>query len=133
MPGYGGGGAAILIRENQQKWLFQQEINVTARASIAVQLERIPRASYPWGVSFQIYFTDATGNPANPGVYEVDIQTSDIDQDAQYCTINSLIGAGGLNASFAGRIELPSFYAKYVRAYVKTLTNAVYVSVLVTR
>lgn len=133
MPGYGGTGMATLIRENQQKYLFQQETNVTGRASIAVQLERIPRASYPWGVSFHIAFTDANGNPADPGTYEVDIQTSDIDKDTQYCTISSLVGAGSLNASFVGRIELPSFWAKYVRANVVTLTNAVFVTVLVTR
>ncbi len=132
MPGYGGTGQAKLLRENKQTWLFQVETNVTGRASIAVQLERIPRSFYPWGASFQLYFTDVNGNPADPGVCEVDIQTSDIDSDAQYCTINSLNQAA-LNATFAGRLELPSFFAKYVRGYVKTLTNAVYVSLLVTR
>ena len=133
MSGYGGTGSATLLRENQQRFLFQQEINVTGRASIAVQLERIPRASYPWGASFEIYFTDASGNPANPGAYEVDIQTADIDQDSHYCTVSILNGAGQLNGSFVGRIEMSSFWAKYVRAYIKTLTNVVYVSVLVTR
>ena len=131
MPGYGGQGRATLIRENQQVWLFQQEINVTGRASIAVQLERIPRASYPWGVSLQIYFTDANGNPADPGAFEVDVQTSDIDKDAQYVTEGT--GVSAVNANFVARVELTAFWAKYLRVYVKTLTNAVYTSVLVTR
>lgn len=133
MPGYAGTGYAKLLRDNQQVFLFQQEINVTGRASIAVQLERINRSFYPWGASFQLYFTNVSGVAADPGAYEVDIQTSDIDQDIQYCTINALAGAGFLNASFVGRLELPNFYAKYVRAYVKTLTNGVYTSLLVTR
>jgi hypothetical protein len=131
MPGYGGTGQATLLRENQQKFLFQQETNVTGRASIAVQLERIPRASYPWGVSVQLYFTDVNGNPASPGVIELDVQTSDIDQDAQYVTANQY--SGTLNATYAGRVELTAFWAKYLRVFIKTLTNAVYVSALVTR
>jgi hypothetical protein len=39
----------------------------------------------------------------------------------------------GLNASYAGRIELPALYARYVRGLVKTLQNAVYVTLLATR
>jgi hypothetical protein len=133
VPGFGGTGKASLLRDNQQKYLFQQETNVTGRASIALQLERINRSYYPWGVSFQVAFTNAAGAPADPGSFEIDIQTSDVDQDAQYCTINSWVNDASLNASFVGRIELPSFYAKFVRAFVKTLTNSVYITVLVTR
>jgi hypothetical protein len=133
MPGYAGQGSAALLRENQQKFLFQQETNLTGKASIAVQLERIPRSYYPWGVSFQVAFTDVNGNPSDPGAFEVDIQTSDIDQDSQYCVINSWSGDAALNASFVGRIELPNFYAKFVRGLVRSLTNAVYVTLLVTR
>jgi hypothetical protein len=133
MSGYGGTGRATLLRDNQQVFLFQQAATAAGKASMAVQLERINRSSYPWGVSFEIFFTDINGNPADPGVFEIDIQTADIDQDIHYCTINALNAAGQLNANFVGRIELPNFYAKYVRAYAKTLTNAVYTSVLVTR
>jgi hypothetical protein len=132
MPGFGGTGKAKLLRDNQQVALFQRETNVTGRASIAVQLERINRSHYPWGVSFQIAFTDVNGNPSDPGTFEVDIQTSDIDQDIQYCTINTFSGI--MNANFVGRVELTTLYAKFVRAFVKTLTNvAVYVTVLATR
>lgn len=134
MPGFMGNGQATLLRENKQAWMFQVETNVAGRPSVAFQLERLNRTAYPWGVSFQLYFTDSTGlTPSSPGVFEVDIQTSDIDQDAQYCTINAISGLTSLNSSFAGRLELPNFYAKYVRAVVKTLTNAVYTSLLVTR
>jgi hypothetical protein len=48
----------------------------SGRASTAVQLERVNRSFYPWSVSFQVMFTDVNGNPANPGTFQVDIQTS---------------------------------------------------------
>jgi hypothetical protein len=135
-PGtYPGPGQASLLRSNAQQFLFNGTTVVAgatastsganASASIAVQLERINRSFYPFGVSFEIGFSGA------PGAFEVDVQTADRDQDSSYETINSL--TGGLNASNVGRVELPSFWAKYVRLYVKTLTNAVTITALVTR
>jgi hypothetical protein len=132
MPSYAGAGQATLLRENKQMFLFQQELIVAGRSSIAVQLERINRSFYPWGVSVQIYFTDVNGNPVAPGAFELDVQTSDIDQDSQYCLANAYTGTV-MNGAFAGRVELLSFWAKYLRVRVTALTNAVYVSVLVTR
>lgn len=131
-PGfYPGGGQASLLRSNGQQWLFQQQLNAAGKASIAVQLERIRAASYPFGASFQIYFTNSSGVAADPGTFEVDIQASDIDTDTQYSNLQVI--NSGLNASYSIGYEAPSFWAKFVRAYVKTLTNAVYVNVLVTR
>jgi hypothetical protein len=131
MPGYAGTGQAHLVRDNRQVFLFQNELNVTGRASIALQLERVSRDyAPPGGASFQLYFTDINGNPANPGAFEVDIQTSDVDEDIQYVTIESFLSTT-LNASFAGHLEL-SFYAKYVRALVKALPGAVYTTLLLT-
>jgi len=132
MPGYAGAGQAALLRNNQQVFLFQRERVGNGEASIAVQLERINRSHYPWGVSFQVYFSDVNGVPADPGAFEVDIQSSDADVGIQYCTINSWVNDTSLNPFFVGQIQLPSFYAKYVRASVLSLTNAVYVSVLAT-
>jgi hypothetical protein len=132
MPGYGGAGQAQVINDNQQVFLFRQETNVTGSASIALQPKRTGGYYYPLGMSLQLYFTNASGSPSDPGAFEVDIQTSDVDQDAQYCTAASWTGDTNLNSSFVGRIELPNLYAKYVRAYVKTLTNAVYTTLLAT-
>lgn len=127
MPGYSGAGQAALLRTNQQVFLFNNEPILSGTASIAVQLERISRSSYPFGASFQLKFSGA------PGTFEVDIQTSDTDLDADYCNINTWNSTASLNTNNVGRIELPQFWAKFVRAYVKTLTNAVNVTVLVTR
>jgi hypothetical protein len=131
--GYGGTGSAKILRDNTQVFLFQKQNNPAGKASIALQLERVNRSYYPWGVSFQVYFTDVNGNPADPGAFEIDIQTSDIDADIQYFTISKMTGDTSLNANFAGRVELTSFYAKYIRVLVATLPNPVYVSVLATR
>ena len=66
MPGYAGTGQATFVRQNQQIALFQQETNLAGVASIAVQLER-NRDMPATGTSLQIYFTDASGKPVNPG------------------------------------------------------------------
>jgi hypothetical protein len=145
---YPGPGQAILLRDNSQQWLFQNQlftkgggsalttVNTLANggnpyASIAVQLERIKSSFYPFGASMQVYFTNISGGVVNPGAFEVDWQTSDIDVDSQYSTVASL--TGGLNGSYSGRIELPTFWARFSRAYLATMTNAVYANVLITR
>lgn len=126
MPGYDP-SQTKLLRYNEQKMLLDNEtINVVPEASIAVEINRTTGTYYPWGISFEIWFS------ANPGNCEIDIQTADFDKDSHYCTISSITQAD-LNTNFVGRIELPQFWAKFVRAYVKTLTNSVGVSVMATR
>jgi hypothetical protein len=146
LPGpYPGPGQAFLLRDNCQQWLLQQQLlpaggvalasGGNPSASIAVQLERINRTYYPFGLSFQVAFTNVSGVAANPGAFELDIQSADIDADQYFVTLASAALTGGLNASYQGRLELPptSFWAKYIRAYVKTLGSAVYASVLASR
>lgn len=131
-PGvYAGPGIAALLKANEQQYLFQQQLITAGQSSIAVMLERIRGTFYPFGLSFQIWFTNISGAAANPGTFQMDIQDSDVDLDAQYSVISSL--TGGLNAAFSGRVELPSFWARYARVNLKTVTNAVYSNVLVTR
>jgi hypothetical protein len=125
MPGYAGTAQATLIRDNQQKYLFNKETVAVGTASIACQIERVNRSFYPWGISLEIFFS------GNPGAFEVDLQDADIDQDSHYVTVDAI--TVGLNASYVTRIELPSFYAKYVRVKLVSLTNAVTTSVLLTR
>jgi hypothetical protein len=125
MPGYAGTARAQLLYENRQAFLFQNETVANGTASIAYQLRRERGAFYPWGMSLEFAFG------ANPGAFEVDVQTSDTDDNAHYVTLATL--TSGLNASYVGRIELPSFWAKFVRVQVVTLTNAVAITVLLTR
>jgi hypothetical protein len=125
MPGYAGTAQAALIRDNQQKYLWNNETVAVGEASIAFQIERVNRTFYPWGISLEIFFG------GNPGSFEVDLQDADIDQDSHYVTVDAI--TSGLNASYVTRIELPSFYTKYVRVKLVSLTNTVNVSVLLTR
>ena len=125
MPAYTGPAQAGLIRDNQQKFLWNNETVAAGTASIAFQIERVNRSFYPWGISLEIFFS------GNPGAFEVDLQDADIDEDSHYVTVDAI--TVGLNSSYVTRIELPSFYAKYVRVKLVTLTNAVNISVLLTR
>lgn len=125
MPGYAGTAQAALIRDNTQQYLWNNETVAVGKASIAFQLERVNRTFYPWGISLEIFFS------GNPGSFEVDLQDADIDMDSHYVTVDAI--TAGLNASYVTRIELPSFYTKYVRVKLVALTNPVNISVLLTR
>lgn len=125
MPIYTDPNKAALLYEGAQAFMFQNEASLAGKASIGFQLHRQRGQAYPFGASFEISFS------ANPGAFQVDIQTADTDKEGYYVTIQSI--NGGLSASFVGRIELPNFWAKYVRSKVVTLTNAVNSTVMVTR
>lgn len=125
MPGYPGSSQAQLLYENRQAFLFQNEIVAAGTASVAYQLHRERGNFYPWGISLELSFG------SDPGTFEVDIETADVDTDAHYVTLNTM--TSGLNSFYVGRLELPSFWARYVRAQVVTLTNSVAITVLLTR
>ncbi len=110
---------------NSQALLWNNERIAAASASVAVQLERQKSAFYPNGASFELAFS------GNPGAFEVDIQAADTDQESSYVTINPV--TGNLNSSNATRVERPDIYAKFVRFYIKTLTNDVNTTARVTR
>lgn len=125
MPNYPGKGNAALLRENQQVMLWQNERIGAGAASLAFLIERRIGPHYPWGVSLELRFS------GDPGTFQVDIQTSDTDQDEFYVT-KDFINAG-LNSSNIARYELTSFWAKYIRAKIVTLTNDVNITVQLTR
>jgi len=129
-PGvYPGPGQAALLRANEQQYLFRQQLIAAGNASIAVQLERIKSAFYPFACSLQIWFTDVNGAAAAPGAFEVDAQTSD--NDVQYSDTTGLTAVNSTSQS--GRLEFTLLWAKFIRVNVKTLTNSVYSNVLVSR
>lgn len=63
---------------------------------------------------------------ANPGAFQLDVQTADTDEDKYYVTKASL--STGLNENFVGRIEVTNVVAKFARLKMITLTNAVEVT-----
>lgn len=124
MPPYPGPGYANLHHTNRQTFLFNNEAIPAGTASIAVQLERISRSSYPWGAAFQLKFSGP------PGVFEVDIQVSETENDPDYITVAAIAATSTTNVA---RFDLTNIFPKFVRGYVRTLTNAVNTTLLVTR
>lgn len=127
MPAYGGKGSAYLLSENQQLVLWQGETIAAAAAtssSRAAQLNRTRGNFYPWGFAVEVAFGGA------PGVFGIDVQVAETDQDANYITIGTI---SAVNASNVGRLDVTTIWAKFVRARVTTLTNAVSITAVLTR
>lgn len=133
MPGYAGAGQAQLLFDNRQAYLWQNETIgaglYPGSLSQAFQLERRAGAYYPWGASFEVMFQ------GNPGTLEIDIVGANIDQPQNYTFLGSIIQvASYVPGYYVGRWDMPQqIWVKYVAAYMKTLTNAVAVSLQVTR
>lgn len=129
MPPMPGNELAKLLYENEQGYAWQNEIVAEGAISQAFQLRRERGASYPNGISVQVAFD------ADPGVFEVDVLTSDTDNAAFYVMATTTAKISAVNAGFVGRLELPLVYAKYVALQMKTSPNAatVHVSGLITR
>jgi hypothetical protein len=125
-PGiYPGSGKATLLRPGQYLYLIQNQPWTATQSSIAVQLERTKSGFYyPTGFSVEISFSGA------PGAFEVDVQTSDTDQDAFYSKAAATTVA---NTGNVARIEMVSYWALFTRVNIPTLTNAVNVTVKITR
>jgi hypothetical protein len=120
MPAYPGNNLAKLLYENRQAFLFLAELVVAGEASHAYELRRERGASYPWGCSFQLSFS------ADPGAFEINIQVADTDVDTNYVTVATIDTA-------PGRFDMTNLWPKFVRAQVGSITNAVNVTLLVTR
>ena len=130
MPAYPQGGLAKLLRSNQQGFLFNNESVSVPEMSVAFQLERISHSAYPWGASFELVFS------GDPGTFEVDIMVANTDQLANYlqlAMINTL-GTSTVTGAHVARYDMATnVWPKFVAAYVRTLTNAVNVTMTVTR
>jgi hypothetical protein len=125
MPAYPGNSQAILLRNNRQGHFWNNETVPANTLSRAFQLERINRSSYPWGCSFEAFFGGI------PGAFEIDIMGANMDVIQNYVSLGTITAVNSYNV---GRWDMPSnMWPKYVAAFVKTLTNAVGVTVQVTR
>lgn len=115
MPEYAGSGQAQLLRENQQKFLWQSESIATGVLSVAFELARVPRTFYPWALSFEATFSAA------PGAFEIDIMGANNDVVGSYISLGTI---ATVNSANVGRWDMPSnLWPKYVCASLKTLTN----------
>jgi hypothetical protein len=125
MPGYAGTGKAALLRENEQRYLWQNELIAAGSLSIAFTLARVNRSYYPWGLSFEATFSAA------PGIFEIDSMAANNDVAANYISLSTI---STVNSANVGRWDMtPGLWPRYVAAYLKSLTNPVNVTVQVTR
>jgi len=125
MPSYPGNAQATLLRDNTQAFFWNAETVAATTLSVAFQLERVNRSFYPWGLSVEASFG------GDPSVFEIDIMGSNSDKSTNFVQIGAITS---YNSSFVGRWDMPSnVWIKYVAAYVKTLTNAVAVTLQVTK
>lgn len=87
-------------------------------SSQSVGLHRYP--NLPTVLSVEVRFAE------DPGVFALDLQIADTDEDEFYVTKATL--DGGLNDAFVGRIEAINVVGKFARLRMSTLTNAVNVT-----
>ena len=132
MPGYPGNSLAQYLRNNTQAFLWNNEAPVVGNLSVSFLLERINRTYYPWGLSFEVTFS------ANPGMFEIDLMGANADIATNYIALGGITstnnGYGAIFTGYVGRWDMPTnMWPKYVAGYIKTLTNAVNVTLTVTK
>lgn len=92
--------------------------------------------------SMAVYFGDTTNDAASaismeilfagdPGSFGLLLQTADTDADAFYQNVGMAITA--LSSNKTARSEYPQIKAKYARAYISSRTNAIAVTVKLSR
>jgi hypothetical protein len=129
MPPYIGNGAAGFLRNNNLVYLWQNETVSVGGLSQSFVLERINRSFYPWGLSFEVSFSGA------PGTFEIDLLGANQDIGLPIPGNYNYLGAiTQVNSQNVGRWDMPSqMWPRYVAGYVKTLTNAVKMTLTVTK
>lgn len=136
MPGYAGAGQAGFLDVNRQAFLWLNDTvaagSVPASFSLAYQIRRLDNSFYPWGLSLELSFA------ANPGSFEVDILGANTDALPNYILLGSITQASASGISGTGgfvyRYDMASnLWPRYVVGYMKTLGNAVAVTLQATR
>ena len=87
-------------------------------SSTAISLHRNP--NLPSCISVEVRFA------ADPGVFQIDLQCADTDEDEYYVTKASF--DDGLNDFFVGRIEAANIIARFARLRMVVLSNSVNVT-----
>jgi len=127
MPVYGSGTLIGTLSAGQQITVWNHELISVASppsppeemSSIAVGLHR--DGNFPSCLSVEVEFE------ANPGAFQLDLQTADTNVSRFFVTKASM--TTGLNGNFVGRMEVLNVVAKYARVNMVALTNAVKVTV----
>lgn len=125
MPAYQASGSITALYPGDTATLILAERPAAGVASLQVALGGNPDGS-PLKLSVEGLFAGA------PGAFEVDLQTSDTDVDADYISQAAVLNA--VNANNACRAEFPAIVAKFARLLTKIqTTNAVNGTFRITR
>jgi hypothetical protein len=76
----------------------------------------------PRSYAVEIAFVDASGVPADPGVFECDVLHASTDSASHYVKVGQIVA---VNSSFVGRLELAGVVTKFAALKMVTLSNAV--------
>jgi hypothetical protein len=115
------------VYPGDQYFLFNAEQPTAPQASQQVCLGNAYDNTNSQGVSIELFFSGA------PGAFEVDIQVADTDQDTAYITYPTAGIITTVNANNFARTELVPVKAKFLRARLVSRTNAVNLTVKVSR
>lgn len=126
MPAYQTTGSITALYQGDSFFFWNNETPAVGSSSLQAALG-MDGGSQGTAASVEISFA------ANPGVFEVDVQTSDTDIDSDYVSKTS-INQANLNAAFVGRIEISNpLVAKFWRLKNVAMANAVEVTAKGTR
>jgi hypothetical protein len=133
MPAYPGNALAQPLLNNRQVFLWDNE-SIPASASPgslsrAFELQRVNQSFYPWGLSFEAWFS------GDPGAFEIDIMGANNDNAENYVELGTIAATNhATSGAYVGRWDMPSnMWPKFIAAYMKTLPNTVNVTLQVTK
>lgn len=118
MPAYGASGPATQTTLGSFVWeneVVDPSDPSGEPSSIPIGLKR--SENHPNCVSAEVEFS------ADPGAFQIDLQTADTNEEKYFVTKASL-DETGVNDDFIGRIEATNIVAKLVRLKMVSLTNA---------
>lgn len=129
MPNYTGPGLAQPLNYNREAFFWNNEIVTAPQLSVAFRVQRIDGSAYPWGLSAEVIFG------GNPGAFEIDIMGANTDDAGSFIQLGSITANGSTVAGkFGGRYDMASnLWPTFVAGYVKTLTNAVAITLRASR
>ena len=124
MPAYSNAlpPSAIWPGDFAQVWNAEQLAPGSGGASASQRVAVGTKEGGPAGFAVTGFFSGA------PGAFEIDVQVSDVDADAQYQTLNigPITAVDAINQTF--NLQAPGYSANFVRLLMRSRTNAVNVT-----
>lgn len=124
MPAYGSDSSLYSIApgDSIQVWNAEQPVPGNGGAAASRQIAAVYAQGLGTGISVKGFFSGA------PGAFEIDVQASDVDVDAQYQTLSNgnITTVDAVNQTFL--LEDAASNHKFYRLLMRSRTNAVNVT-----